>query len=139
MINMINIYEGLARHLTGKSVSVSFREPATPNLWGEVARHGERYYIRVSNRLDEDTQFEVLLHEIAHIALHSEGLASSRVPFMEPGAYHAREPTGSAEKAQYYKREEEAEALAEYWLELAREKTVILTPYRMAQALIKNI
>ena len=123
----------VAELLTGRAVVIRWRPPALIGKIGAVSKFFGKYVIEISPELELDQALKTLLHEVAHIHLHSDQIPASRAAFIPSGSR-----VGDCVKdPKYYAMEIEANELAAYWLDQAEQATYMLTPYRLLEALKK--
>jgi len=112
-------------------VVIRWRPPALIGKIGAVSKFFGKYVIEISPELELDQALKTLLHEVAHIHLHSDQIPASRAAFIPSGSR-----VGDCVKDRgYYAMEIEANELAAYWLNQAEEAAYVMTPFRKLQAL----
>jgi hypothetical protein len=109
------LFEETACKLAGRAVQIRFRQPFGAEAWGETYQDPfGRVVIDIRPSLPLEKQFNILLHEVAHIkAGHAELVGPTPYASLPSGSCVPTRPATKAEEATMRSLEGEAESLAD--------------------------
>ena len=120
LLTLFDLYKAVGEHLAGTRIILKFQQPGRPDADGQLTRLlDNRALIEVIPYRGEDRTLKIFLHELAHIRLHWKDLQA-----IEPSKALAAAPgtlTPGGDLAKYPTQENQADALADKWLQYANE------------------
>jgi len=134
MQTIADLMQAVSRYLCGNDVILRFNEIPFKNKYGIAHKSASgKMVVDMLADLDQETSIKVLLHELAHVQLHSQRFSRSNINKIAPFSI-TKEKINKDDRM-----EQEAEMLKKHWLSWAEIHSDKKSGYSWSESILRAL